>query len=306
MSISRTMKKAKNFFADSDYRFMILSSKGYYDKLSDEDYIKREFKANMGYELPLSNPRTFNEKLQWIKLNIRDDRYSMLVDKCLVKDYISKLIGSEYVIPTIQVWDSVKEFDLDALPNQFVVKCTHNSGKGMSICKDKSSVNKKKLITKLEHGLKEDYYKLHREWPYKNVQHRILVEQYMEDEETKELRDYKFLTFNGVPRIMFIATDRQSKTSTKFDYYDMRGNHLDLKWVYPNADETPKIPVRFNEMIELAQIISKGTIHSRIDFYEINRKVYFGEITFFHQSGLARTFPNHWDRQLGEYINLNA
>jgi hypothetical protein len=190
---------------------------------NDKYYLELEYRIRCHKKLNWKAPRTFNEKLQCLKLYDRNSRYTELVDKYAVKNIVSNLIGKEFVIPTIAVWNTVEEIDFDSLPNQFVLKCTHDSG-GVVICKDKQTLDKKKLRKILKKYLNRNYYLQHREWPYKDVPKRIIAEKYMEEESGKELRDYKFYCFNGVPKVMFIVSDRYHDKS--FDYFDMDFNHL--------------------------------------------------------------------------------
>lgn len=298
------IKKVLKYIVNSDYRFLLDSYKGKYDNVSDEEYLKRTFKGLMGKTLNLDNPITYNEKLQWLKLYDRNNLYTKLVDKCEVKEYVAAKIGEEYVIPTLGVWDTFDEIDFDSLPNEFVLKCTHDSG-GLVICKDKNNFDIVQAKLKIENSLNHNYFYFGREWPYKNVRPRIIAEKYLEDLQTGELRDYKFLSFNGEPQIMFIATERQKVgKTTRFDYYDMQFNHLELEWVYPNADITPKCPICFEEMKRIVKLLSNNIPHVRVDLYEVNGKVYFGEFTFFHQSGMAKIKPESWDKKLGDLITL--
>ena len=270
--------------------------------IPDVLFIKLKWKHVMGYPLNLESPKTFNEKLQWLKLYDRRPTYTQMVDKYEVKKYVSDLIGEEYIIPTIGVWNKTEEIEWDKLPNQFVLKCTHDSG-GIVICKDKQKMIPTLALKKLEEGLNKNFYYQNREWPYKNVKPRIIAEQYMEDE-TGELRDFKFFCFNGVVKALFIATDRTKDGETRFDFYDDQFKHLPFTNGHPNADVTPSKPVCFEKMKELASILSKGIPQVRIDFYEIRGKVYFGEITFFHWSGMVPFVPKEWDLKFGELIQL--
>lgn len=275
------------------------------EKLSDELFLKLKFYACIGKKLNLDNPRTFNEKLQWLKLYNRKPEYTMMVDKYLVRDYVKEKLGEEYLIPLIGVWDSPEDIDFDALPEKFVLKCNHNSGRGMYICKDKSKMDIQKVKDGLRSGLEQDYFLQSREWPYKNVNRKIIAEQFMEDEKTSELRDYKFFVFDGIVRALFIATDRQTPgVETKFDFFDENFNHLPIINEHPNAPIMPEKPEQFEEMKRLASLLGQGMPHVRIDFYEVNGKIYFGEITFFQNSGLVPIEPDEWDEKLGSWIVL--
>lgn len=272
--------------------------------LSDEQYVRMMWKINMDYPLDLDHPKTYNEKLQWIKINDHNPLYTRVVDKYEVKKYVSKIIGEQYIIPTLGVWDSFDKIDFKLLPDQFVLKCTHDSG-GIVICKDKSNFDIDTAKKKINYSLKRKYYLLNREWPYKNVKPRIIAEKYMEDTTTKELRDYKFFSFNGNVEALFIASDRQTEgVETKFDFFDKDFNHLDLINGHPNASVPPKKPECFELMKDLAGKLSKGFPEVRVDFYEVNGKVYFGELTLFHWSGFVPFEPHKWDEIFGAWIVL--
>ena len=262
------------------------------------------FKREVGCSIDWKNPKTYNEKLQWLKVYDRNPFYTTLVDKYEVKQWIADRIGEEYIIPTLGVWDKFDDIDFDTLPEQFVLKCTHDSG-GLIIVRDKSKLDKKAARKMFRVALARNPYSVTREWPYKNVKPRIIAEQYMEDEKTAELRDYKFFSFDGETKAMFIATERASETEeTKFDFFDMDYNHLPFTNGHPNAKVLPEKPEKFDEMHALADKLSVGIPHARIDFYEVNGRVYFGEITFFHWSGMKPFDPPEWDRIFGDWIEL--
>lgn len=285
------------------YRFI---DKLYYFKrhfTNPEKVIKRVFKERMGYDLDLDNPKTYSEKLQWLKLYYHDPLYTTLVDKYAVKQYVEKKIGKEYLIPTLGVWNRFKDIDFNTLPGQFVLKCTHDSG-GLVICKDKSQLDIKKARETINKCLKHNFYYSGFEWPYKDVKPRIIAEQYMEDTKTKELRDYKFFCFDGVVRYLFIATDRQNREEPYFDFFDADFNYLDMRQGHPNAPIQPEKPQRFDEMKRLAAILSKDIPQVRVDFYEVDGKVYFGEMTFFHHGGWTKFDPEEWDVIFGNEIKL--
>lgn len=277
--------------------------KYFYWLLGDEIYLKLLFRDRLGYCLNLSNPKTYNEKLQWLKLYNRNPLYVKLVDKYEVKDIVAKIIGDKHIIPTLGIYDSVDDIDFETLPEKFVLKCTHDSG-GIVICDDKHSLNIKKAKRVLERGLKRNYYSKNREWPYKNVQRRIIAEQYMADKDG-ELKDYKFFCFDGKPEYMFIASDRFNKgEETKFDFYDMDFNHLPFTNGHPNALKRIEKPKGFEEMKKLSAMLSVNIPHVRVDFYDIDGKIYFGEMTFFHWSGIVPFEPFEWDRKFGDLIKL--
>lgn len=270
---------------------------------NDQTYIKMRWKLSMDYRLNLEDPRTYNEKLQWLKLYDRRPEYVKMVDKYEAKELVSSIIGSQYIIPTLSVYDSVEDIDFDKLPNQFVLKCTHDSG-GVVICRDKDSLNIEKAKKKLSHGLKHNFYYQNREWPYKQVKPRIIAERYMEDD-NNELIDYKFFCFNGEVKALFIATDRQnSKEETKFDFFDENFKHLEVTNGHPNAINRPKKPISFDRMKELASKLSSGYPHIRVDFYEVNGEVYFGELTLCHWGGFVPFKPKEWDYTFGSWLKI--
>lgn len=271
--------------------------------MSDEQYLTVLYRYAMGKEMNWKNPQTFNEKLQWLKVHDRKQKYTMMVDKYLVKKYVAEKIGEEYIIPTLGVWDRVEDIDFDALPDQFVLKCTHDSG-GIVICKDKSKLDRQAAIEKLSKGLKSNYFLRNREWPYKNVKPRIIGEPYMCDV-NDELNDFKWFCFDGKPHVMFVATDRFNvQEETKFDFYDMEFRHLPFTNGHPNATCLIEKPQTFEKMKSLAEKLSAGIPHVRVDFYDVDGRIYFGELTFFHWSGLVPFSPEEWDYTLGSWINL--
>lgn len=271
--------------------------------LSDETYLKYRWYITFNKRLNLSNPKSYNEKLQWLKLNDRRNLYTKLVDKYEVKKYVKNIIGETYIVPTIAVYNNVDDINFDSLPEKFVLKCTHDSG-GIVICNDKSNLDIKKAIKKLKKGLKQNFFLINREWPYKNVTPRIIAEQYI-SEDNGDLRDYKFFCFSGIPKFMFVASDRFiDGEETKFDFYDLEFNHLPIINGHPNSTLPIEKPKGFDLMIELASKLSAGFPHVRVDFYDINGKIYFGEMTFFHFSGLVKFEPQEWDLKFGEYIHL--
>ena len=297
MKVKECLKKYKLYFIYALGR--IFPNKIEYDKI----YLKMIYKVGLGKKLNLEKPKRYNEKIQWLKLYNRNPKYTKLVDKYEVKEYISKLIGQEHLIPTLGIWDRFEDIDFEKLPNEFVLKCTHDSG-GLCIVKDKNAMNKEEMKKKINHCLKRNYYYNLREWPYKNVKPRIIAEKYMVDESGYELKDYKFFCFNGEMKCMFVATDRNSNTETCFDFYDKNFKHLPFKNGHPNSEKEISKPINYEEMISMAEKISKEFPHARIDFYNINGKIYFGEITFFHWSGLKPFEPDEWDYKLGDWITL--
>ena len=270
--------------------------------LDDKTFIKLEYFSGMRKFPNIDNPTTYNEKLIWLKLHDKHDEYTQLVDKYEVKDIVRKLIGDEHIIPTIGVWDSFEEIDFDKLPNQFVLKTTHDSG-GVVVCTNKSKLDIEKARIKLEKSLRHNFFYEHREYPYKNVKPRIIAEKYMVDESGTELKDYKFFCFDGKCKMLFIATDR-SIDDVKFDFFDTEFNHLPFKQGHPWSTKEIKKPAGFDKMIELAEKLAKGYRHVRVDLYDINGKIYFGELTFFHFAGKTPFIPSEWDTKIGEWLKL--
>ena len=275
-----------------------LESKGFFDFLSDEQYLKFFYKLNLGKKLNLINPATFNEKIQWLKLHDRNDNYTQMVDKILVKDFVSKRIGDEYIVKTLGLWDDFDEIDFDKLPQKFVLKCTHNSG-GVVICKDKSKLNYLETKRKIKKSLKRNYYKNGREWPYKNVKPRIIAEEYIGE----NVIDYKFLCYNGVVKNMFTCSDRETGNLC-VDFFDLEWNHLPFERYYPNSKKEIKKPVNFEKMLQFSEVLAQGTKLARVDFYEIEGKLYFGEITVYPGSGFEKFTPEEWDYKFGDMIEL--
>jgi len=281
------------------------ASKHCFDWLPDETFVKLKYHVIFEKKLNLRNPKTYNEKLQWLKLYDRNPEYAALVDKYTVKQIVAQKIGEEHIIPTLGVWDSFDEIDFSMLPKQFVLKCTHDSG-GVVICTDKDHFDVATAKRKLEKNLKANYYKENREWPYKLVKPRIIAEQYMVDESGYELKDYKFFCFHGKPELLLVVCDRTRKDQeTKSNFYDMDFRFLPVKSGHPNAAlDAIRKPSAFEEMKQLASVLSQGYPELRVDFYEINGKVYFGELTFYHWSGFVPFEPQEWDEKIGAYIQL--
>lgn len=297
------LKKLIKFSVNGDYRFLVLSGMGRMAHMSSEAFLKKTYRIKMGRELDLHNPVTYTEKLQWLKLYDHRPEYTTMVDKYAVKQYVAQRIGEQYVIPLLGVWDSADKIDFDRLPDQFVLKTTHDSG-AIVICKDKKNFDIRGAKKKLNHFMKRCYYDCNREWPYKNVQPRIIAEIYMEDSTYKELRDYKFFTFGGEPKVLYIAQGRGKGEPTVADFFDMEFNHLPFTIDHDMAQVPPPKPTCFEEMKRLAAVLSEGTPQLRVDFYEVDGKVYFGEMTFFHCSGFEGFHPEVWDKTFGDWVIL--
>lgn len=305
-----SVKSLLKYFSPKRYYRYIMSKKlhsSFGKNMPDEQYIKKVFKLSFGYELDLSNPKTFNEKLQWLKLNDHNPEYVKMVDKYLSKQFVADRIGEQYVVPLYGVWNSFDEIDFESLPEQFVLKTTHDCG-GVVVCKDKSLFDKPSAKKFLEEHLRREYFYHCREWAYKFVKPRIIAEKFMKDSKDQReegLTDYKFFCFNGEPKAMFIATDRaKADTETKFDFFDMEFNHLPFTNGHPNSDKQIEKPEQFELMIQLSKKLSSGIPHVRVDFYESEGQIYFGEMTFFHWGGFVKFDPHEWDLKFGEWLEL--
>lgn len=273
--------------------------------LPDKPYLKIKYYICCREHLSFKNPKTYNEKLQWLKIYDRNPEYSSLVDKYEVKRIVGEKIGFEHIIETYGVWDTFDEINFDELPDRFVLKCTHDSG-SVTICRDKKTFDVAQAKKKLERGLAFNVFRDGREWPYKNVKPRIIAEAYMEDSTYGELRDYKFFTFGGVPKYVHIVSNRQNPNEETYgDFFDMDYQHVELTIGHNNAPIPPEKPVNFERMIEFAKLLSKGTKQLRVDFYEVDGVLYFGELTFFHDSGFGDILPESWNRKLGDLIDLS-
>ncbi len=295
--------KINKFILNSEARFVFLNSLGMYRWMSDEHFVKNGFKDIMKKELNLDDPKTFNEKLQWLKLYDRKPIYTSMVDKYEVKQLVSSVIGEEYIIPTLGVWEHFDDIDFDSLPKQFVLKCTHDSG-GLVICKDKSKLDKTAAKKKIEKCLKRNFYWVGREWPYKNVKPRIIAEKYMEDTTLAELRDYKFFCFDGVVKCYKVDFDRF--TAHKANYFNAEGEIVKIGEVVcpPDFEKRISIPKNLERMKELAEKLSAGHPFLRVDFYEVDGHIYFGELTFYPNNGFGKFIYEGNDELLGAWIKL--
>ena len=273
--------------------------------IPDKLYLQWMYRLHIRKKLDLNHPVTFNEKLQWLKLYNRCPEYIRLVDKVEAKKYVAEKIGEEYIIPTLGVWNDPDEIDFDNLPDQFVLKCNHNSGLGMCICKDKSKLDIKKVKAELRRGLNQNYFLYGREWPYKDVPRKILAEKFMVDETGDgDLEDYKLMCFDGKVYCTFVCSERYDKNGLKVTFFDINWKRLPFERCYPSSEKTVSIPKNYHKMIRFAEALSQEIPFIRTDFYEINGKLYFGELTFYPGSGWERFTPDEWDKRLGELIKL--
>lgn len=283
--------------------FYLLGLKGFFKGMDDEKYLKKMYKSKFKMPLDLEHPKAYTAKLQWLKLHDRKDIYSVFADKVAVRDYIAEKLGNDYLVPAIAVYNSVDEIDWNDLPQRFVLKCSHGSGCNI-ICTDKSNLNIEEAKAKLSTWMKHSWFWFGREWTYKNITPRIICEHYIESSQGETPNDYKFLCFNGEPKLMQLHMNRY-KSNYTMDYYDMDWNKTEIskRGTAVSAEKAPK-PQNFEKMKELARFLAKDTYFSRIDFYDVDGKIYFGEITFFPTSGLS-PFDNYEDDlRMGSYIHL--
>lgn len=297
------MNKYIQLLIDKTFRDAMRGRHSLYHRMSDERFLKGLWRARMHGELNLDQPQLYTEKLQWLKLYDRKPIYATMVDKLAAREFVKERIGEEYLMPLLAVWDRFEDIDLDRLPEQFVLKCTHDSG-SYYICRDKSKFDRKIAKKKLKWSLKRNYYYRSREWPYKTATPRIIAEPYMEDAKCHELRDYKFFTFGGVPKILYIAQGRGTEQGTTAAFFDMEFRHQNLTIEHKMSEVLPECPKNFALMKEFAARLSEGTPQLRVDFYEVNGKLLFGEMTFFHCSGLIEFNPPEWNKIFGDWVTL--
>ena len=303
----------KRVLTDKDYRTIRLAKVGFYNHLDDRAYIEKIYRAKMGKSLNLENPQLFNEKLQWLKLYDRNPLYTQLVDKYRVREYIAEKIGEEYLIPLLGVWDDPDEIDFDALPDQFVLKCNHNSGTGMCICRDKSKLDYDAVRKKLRKGLQEDFFLKAREWPYKDVPRKIIAEEYMceaaDIPSDRGLDDYRIYCFNGEPKLVYmyqsgVLSSGNRPNTVSCDIFDTNWQHLPVRQKTPNAPIEPLPPEGLCKMLQISRQLSNGQTFLRVDFYQVNNRVYVGELTIYPGGGFSPFYPIEWDYTLGEWMKL--
>ena len=304
----RIIDKAYHYMTDKNYRFIVNARRGLYDSMPDREYLDRFFYARMGYHMDFKNPRTFNEKLQWLKLYDRDPLYTRLVDKYNVKEYVSQVIGKEYIIPTLGIWTKFDDIDFDSLPEQFVLKCTHDSG-GVIICTNKADLDTASARKRINRSMKRDYFLYAREWPYKDVKHAIIAEKLIRDNAMPNdhiLNDYKLHCFYGKFDCTFVCEGRFSSRGVRYHYFDKDWNYLPYcPYDGLNIDELNRLkPQNYGLMIALAEKLSAGIPEVRVDFYEVNGNILFGEMTFFSEMGFDTTITREADEILGSKLIL--
>lgn len=273
---------------------------------SDRQFIRIKYRSVFGRFPNLSNPQTYNEKINWMKLYDHNPLYTELADKYEVRKHVSERIGDQYLIPLIGVYDDFKSIDFDKLPDRFVIKCNHDSG-GVKIIDDKSSADTKALDEFFTKRLKQKFWYGSREWAYKDIKPRIIIEKRIEEDQKGVLKDYKFFCFSGRVEYLFIATDRElGHNQVKFDYYDRDFNLLPMRQgAHPNSGIEQKKPENFSLMIKLAEELAKGFPAVRIDLYNLNGTIYFGEYTFYHHGGFVSFIPEKYDYEFGKLIDLS-
>ena len=307
MQIKHIISKRKWF----DY----FVGKGFFNRMSDEEFLKIKYKIYVGSTLNLNCPKNFSEKIQWLKLHDRKDIYTCLVDKYEAKKYVAAQIGDEHIIPTLGVWDSFDEIDFNLLPNRFVLKCTHDCG-GLAVCRDKSFFDYQKAEYNIKNSLKKNFYYIGREWPYKNVKPRIIAEEFINDplvenapefgESPDGLIDYKFYCFNGVPKFLYVSFSniKNDKKSDFLSFYDLKGQSVPFYRNLPQLPFSIDLSGRMDEMVKIAKILSKDIPFVRVDLYYVNNTVLFSEMTFSPGSGFSPFLPEAWEREIGNWIAL--
>lgn len=274
--------------------------------IPDKLYIELKYRYKVGKRLDWNSIRTFNEKIQWLKIHDRKTEYTKMVDKVSAKKYAEKIIGSKYIIPTIGVWDNCNDISLDALPDKFVIKTSHDSG-GVFICKNKSRINWKRIKKEINRRLRQNYYFYGREWPYKNIPRKVIVEELLESKinlDSERINDYKFMTFNGTVKCIFVCTERDSNNGLKVTFFDRQWNELPFERHYRRSDVKIGKPESLQEMISVAERLAEGIPFARIDLYEVDGHVYFGEITLYPGSGFEEFKPDEWDEIMGKWLEL--
>lgn len=289
----------KKIIKDRELRLKIINLLAF---IPNKPYLKMVYKIKTGKKLNLDDPKTFCDKLNWLKLNNIHPEYTDLVDKVKVREYVNNIMGRDMFFPLYGTWDHYSDIDFDKLPDKFVLKCNHDSA-SVNVIKDKSRINHKELERFYEGRLKINPYNMGREYPYKDVKPKIIAEKFMVPDGENDINDYKFFCFDGKPELMFVATDRSE--DCRFDFYDMDFNHLDIENIHPNSDKPIAKPEKFEEMKELAAKLTQGFKFVRLDLYEINGEIYFGEYTFFHAGGFWPFYPEKYEKIFGDLINLD-
>ena len=301
------MSQITKFIKNPYLIFGALGHRGFFNWMSDEKYLKILYKLRTGQKLNLDDPQTFNEKLQWLKLHDRRPEYTTMVDKYAVKKYVADKIGKQYIIPTLGAWDKFDDIDFDKLPDQFVLKCTHDSG-GLVICRDKSKLDIKAAKKKLNRCLKHNYYWGNREWCYKNVKPRIIAEKYMEEKGKAVPEDYKIYCMNGEPKYIVVFHNRfDSSKPLSETVYDTnwQPQHISLDEHFAVSEEITLKPECLDEILDITKALCADIPQVRVDFYIIENRIYFGEITLYTASGFQKMIPENMDIRLGQMLQLS-
>ena len=294
------VKKINKICKDKVYRFEIFNQLGLFKSYSDKVFLKKQYEIRLQKELNLDKPETFNEKMQWLKINNRKENYIQMVDKYQVRSVVEDIIGKEYLVPLLGVYSNFDEIDFDKLPNKFVIKTTHDSG-GVFVCEDKSELNKITLKKSINRSLKRNYYYHSREWPYKFVKPKIIIEQYLEND-TNGLYDYKVWCFNGKARYIQFISGRKMKPKEVF--FDTEWNMQNFTYLNPQYDKYVKKPEKLKDIITLSEKLSENIPFLRVDFYILQNKIYFGELTFYPNSGMTKWNPENIDNLLGKQVSI--
>ncbi len=304
--LKRYFRNGFRLLTDSDYRTQILMSLGFYNMLPDDKYLMKLYKVQTGQILNLDNPKTLNEKLQWMKIHNRRSEYTMMADKYRVRNYVAEQVGSEYLIPLLGVWDDPEEIDFDMLPKRFVLKCNHNSGLGMCICRDKDQLDISRVKKKLRKGLRQDYFLRYREWPYKDIPRKIIAEQYLEDVGGLPIVDYKFYCFGEKPQY-FMVSYGEASHQVRNHKFNMQLESIDYLFKNKPTIEANEItfPNNFDEMVKIVEILCKGHQHIRVDLYNVQGKIYFGEMTFYSGGGFINIVSDEMSSKMTDLIDLD-
>ena len=270
---------------------------------SDETYIRLKYKLMFGKEINLNNPRTFNEKLNWLKLNYRNPMMTVMADKYWAKQWVAKKIGQQYVVPCYGHWETVEKIEFDKLPERCFLKSNQDSGGGMLIDKSKGiDMNAVRERFSSKAIQKKNWYWSSREWGYKHIEPCILAEEYLDEGTGHELHDYKFWCFNGQPIYMYVTNKGKV---VKENFYDMDFNPVNINHGFERTVPEYQKPGNFEKMKELATAMSEGIPFVRIDFFNVNEHLYFGECTFYDWAGFKPFEEEEWDGKLGELLDLN-
>lgn len=314
MSIIKQKAKALVFKTKKWYRKYFTIYDAEHTLLPDKIYLRRLYKEKNGEQLNLNSPKTFTEKLNWLKLYDKRPEYTIMADKYAVRKYINSILGERFLVPLLGVWDNPEEIDFSLLPNRFVLKANHDSNIFVCVDKERQRFEDKsgriiigfaEVVQELKRRLQIDYYKFFREWPYKNIPRKVICERFMENTNGDSLLDYKLFCFNGIPKLIMINSNRFQEGGVKTDIYDTNWNHLDMQDEgYPMLGDVFAKPPEINELLQISTQLAEGIPFVRIDYNVWDRVIYFGEFTFYHNAGMERFQPEEWDRKLGEWLDL--